>query len=130
MVVTSENMEPVVPDFPELERFDGRVIHTCAYKSGVDFEGEKVLVVGCGNSSMEVSLDLCLHGTQPHMVSRINSFFSINGVYSCSGACVAAGDSGAADVWSDHGAATMATSAAGGLAPVCCGPGPSHARQH
>ncbi|WOK98632.1 putative indole-3-pyruvate monooxygenase YUCCA4 [Canna indica] len=70
VVATGENAEPVMPEFPGLERFGGRVIHTCAYKSGVDFEGEKVLVVGCGNSGMEVSLDLCLHGARPHMVVR------------------------------------------------------------
>ncbi|XP_074580865.1 indole-3-pyruvate monooxygenase YUCCA1-like [Curcuma longa] len=70
VVATGENAEPLVPEFPGMTRFLGRVVHTCAYKSGADFVGQRVLVVGCGNSGMEVSLDLCRHGAKPHMVVR------------------------------------------------------------
>jgi indole-3-pyruvate monooxygenase len=70
VVATGENAEPHVPDFPGLRQFAGRVLHTCEYKSGEEFAGEKVLVVGCGNSGMEVSLDLCRYGAKPSMVVR------------------------------------------------------------
>ncbi|KAJ0985627.1 hypothetical protein J5N97_003983 [Dioscorea zingiberensis] len=70
VVATGENAEPVVPEIPGMERFGGRVIHTSGYKSGSDFKGQKVLVVGCGNSGMEVSLDLCRHNASPFMVVR------------------------------------------------------------
>ncbi|VAH62052.1 unnamed protein product [Triticum turgidum subsp. durum] len=53
-----------------MRQFAGRVLHTCEYKCGEEFAGEKVLVVGCGNSGMEVSLDLCRHGAKPSMVVR------------------------------------------------------------
>ncbi|THU64950.1 hypothetical protein C4D60_Mb01t31910 [Musa balbisiana] len=45
IVATGENAEPVVPEFPGMERFGGRVVHTCAYRSGADFRGEKVHVL-------------------------------------------------------------------------------------
>ncbi|CAA6666304.1 unnamed protein product [Spirodela intermedia] len=67
---TGENAQPNTPELPGLERFGGRVIHTSSYKSGRDFRGENVLVVGCGNSGMEVSFDLCRHYARPHMVVR------------------------------------------------------------
>ncbi|XP_072968409.1 indole-3-pyruvate monooxygenase YUCCA1 [Typha angustifolia] len=70
VVATGENAEPVVPELHGLDRFPRRVIHTCGYKSGADFKGEKVLVVGCGNSGMEISLDLCRHNARPSMVVR------------------------------------------------------------
>uniref|UniRef100_A0ACD5VF85 Uncharacterized protein n=1 Tax=Avena sativa TaxID=4498 RepID=A0ACD5VF85_AVESA len=70
VVATGENAEPRVPEFPGMRQFAGRVLHTCEYKSGEDFAGEKVLVVGCGNSGMEVSLDLCRYGAKPSMVVR------------------------------------------------------------
>uniref|UniRef100_M8CBQ4 Flavin-containing monooxygenase n=1 Tax=Aegilops tauschii TaxID=37682 RepID=M8CBQ4_AEGTA len=70
VVATGENAEPHVPDFPGMQQFAGRVLHTCEYKCGEEFAGEKVLVVGCGNSGMEVSLDLCRHGAKPSMVVR------------------------------------------------------------
>ncbi|KAK6143976.1 hypothetical protein DH2020_020796 [Rehmannia glutinosa] len=41
-----------------------------AERSGENYRGKKVLVVGCGNSGMEVSLDLCNHDAKPTMVVR------------------------------------------------------------
>ncbi|KAF8115866.1 hypothetical protein N665_0025s0309 [Sinapis alba] len=70
VVATGENAEPVIPDIPGLKRFTGPVVHTSAYKSGSEFAKRKVLVVGCGNSGMEVSLDLCRYNALPHMVVR------------------------------------------------------------
>ena len=34
------------------------------------FCGKNVLVVGCGNSGMEVCLDLCNHNARPSLVVR------------------------------------------------------------
>lgn len=82
VVATGENAEKVVPEFDGLQDFGGRVMHACDYKSGKDYEGKRVLVVGCGNSGMEVSLDLCHHNAIPSMVvrssvsSQHNSFLS------------------------------------------------------
>ncbi|KAL3365080.1 hypothetical protein AABB24_010300 [Solanum stoloniferum] len=70
VVATGENAEKVVPDIEGLKEFGGEVIHACDYKSGEKFSGKKVLVVGCGNSGMEVSLDLCNHNAQPSLVCR------------------------------------------------------------
>ncbi|KAJ0963651.1 hypothetical protein J5N97_028773 [Dioscorea zingiberensis] len=70
VVATGENAETVVPEFEGLSQFGGRVIHSCEYKSGENYRGERVLVVGCGNSGMEVCLDLCHHNAIPFMVVR------------------------------------------------------------
>ncbi|KAI5669452.1 hypothetical protein M9H77_19305 [Catharanthus roseus] len=70
IVATGENAEAVVPEIQGIEKFDGTVVHTSSYKSGSDFKNQRVLVVGCGNSGMEVSLDLCRHNATPHMVVR------------------------------------------------------------
>ncbi|KAK8597942.1 hypothetical protein V6N13_095335 [Hibiscus sabdariffa] len=70
IVATGENAEPVMPDIPGINKFDGSVVHTSSYKSGFEFKNQRVLVVGCGNSGMEVSLDLCRYNAIPHMVVR------------------------------------------------------------
>ncbi|KAL1368052.1 probable indole-3-pyruvate monooxygenase YUCCA3 [Arachis hypogaea] len=70
IVATGENAERVVPEFEGLDEFGGHVMHACDYKSGESYKGQKVLVVGCGNSGMEVSLDLCNHNATPSMVVR------------------------------------------------------------
>ncbi|KAF4348482.1 probable indole-3-pyruvate monooxygenase YUCCA3 [Cannabis sativa] len=70
VVATGENAEKVVPEFDGLEEFCGDVMHACDYRSGEGHRGKRVLVVGCGNSGMEVSLDLCNHNAKPSMVVR------------------------------------------------------------
>ncbi|KZV21514.1 hypothetical protein F511_08279 [Dorcoceras hygrometricum] len=70
VVATGENAERLVPEIEGLKEFGGEVIHACDYKSGESLRGKKVLVVGCGNSGMEISLDLCDHDAKPSMVVR------------------------------------------------------------
>lgn len=70
VVATGENAEKVVPEFEGLGNFAGDIVHAGDYKSGKPFSGKKVLVVGCGNSGMEVSLDLFLHQALPSMLVR------------------------------------------------------------
>ncbi|KAI3683929.1 hypothetical protein L1987_84444 [Smallanthus sonchifolius] len=70
VVATGENAEAVVPEIQGIERFEGVVRHTSEYKSGCEFRDQRVLVVGCGNSGMEVSLDLCRYNASPFMVVR------------------------------------------------------------
>ncbi|KAK4761824.1 hypothetical protein SAY87_029708 [Trapa incisa] len=70
VVASGENAEKVVPEFEGIHEFEGDVMHACDYKSGERYRGKRVLVVGCGNSGMEVSLDLCNHDVKPSMVVR------------------------------------------------------------
>ncbi|CAI9759669.1 unnamed protein product [Fraxinus pennsylvanica] len=70
IVATGENADSVIPAIQGIEKFRGPVIHTSVYKSGSEFKNQRVLVVGCGNSGMEVSLDLCRNNAIPYMVVR------------------------------------------------------------
>lgn len=70
IVATGENSEPNIPEFKGISDYNGQVLHSSSYKLGDDYRGKKVLVVGCGNSGMEVSLDLCNNQAQTSMVVR------------------------------------------------------------
>ncbi|XP_020586106.1 probable indole-3-pyruvate monooxygenase YUCCA4 [Phalaenopsis equestris] len=70
VVATGENAEPVVPEMKGKERFKGGVLHSSEYRNGVDCKGKRVLVVGCGNSGMEMCLDLCEFGAVPFLSVR------------------------------------------------------------
>ncbi|XP_027333127.1 probable indole-3-pyruvate monooxygenase YUCCA4 [Abrus precatorius] len=70
VVATGENAEPFVPRIPGIDLFHRPIAHTSVYKSGSEYKNQKVLVIGCGNSGMEVSLDLCRYNATPHMVAR------------------------------------------------------------
>ncbi|XP_022854567.1 indole-3-pyruvate monooxygenase YUCCA6-like [Olea europaea var. sylvestris] len=70
IVATGENAAEVVPQIEGMDEFGGTIMHTSKYKSGEVFKGKKILVVGCGNSGMEVCLDLCNNNASPSLVVR------------------------------------------------------------
>ncbi|XP_074570878.1 indole-3-pyruvate monooxygenase YUCCA2-like isoform X2 [Curcuma longa] len=70
VVATGENAEAVWPETISVEAFLGKVLHTSGYAKGDEHRGERVLVVGCGNSGMEVALDLCDNDANVSMVVR------------------------------------------------------------
>jgi thioredoxin reductase len=53
---------PVLPKWPGFEEYKGRVIHSADYKTGRDFKGQRVLVIGAGNSGAEIAADLAEQG--------------------------------------------------------------------
>ena len=57
-------------DFNGIRNFPGRVLHSYEYRSGKDFKGQKVLVVGFGNSACEIAIDLYEQGATPSMSVR------------------------------------------------------------
>ncbi|KAF3332902.1 putative indole-3-pyruvate monooxygenase YUCCA10 [Carex littledalei] len=60
----------VVPDVNGLESFKGVVIHSSEYRTGSAFKGKDVLVVGSGNSGMEIAFDLFEAGARTSVVVR------------------------------------------------------------
>ncbi|HLA58783.1 MAG TPA: NAD(P)/FAD-dependent oxidoreductase [Puia sp.] len=53
-----------------IETFSGKILHSCRYKTGRDFTGQKILVVGFGNSACEIAIDLYEQGAMPSMSVR------------------------------------------------------------
>ncbi|KEH24364.1 putative indole-3-pyruvate monooxygenase [Medicago truncatula] len=70
VVASGETAEPRVPVVEGLENFKGKVIHSTRYKNGKEFKDEHVLVVGSGNSGMEIALDLANFGAKPSIIVR------------------------------------------------------------
>lgn len=70
VVATGENAEEVFPHIEGMDTFKGPIVHSSTYRRGDIYREKKVLVVGCGNSGMEVSLDLCNYNARPCLVVR------------------------------------------------------------
>ncbi|XBI96657.1 hypothetical protein VPH35_032913 [Triticum aestivum] len=70
VVASGENSAENIPMFPGLENFPGDVIHSSSYKSGKSYSGKNVLVIGSGNSGMEIAYDLATHGANTSIVIR------------------------------------------------------------
>jgi lysine/ornithine N-monooxygenase len=68
VVCTGYNRVPNVPTWPG--DFGGPILHSAAYRNGAPYRGQRVLVVGCGNSGAEIALDLWEHGAQPTLAIR------------------------------------------------------------
>ncbi|KAM0914038.1 hypothetical protein ACQ4PT_011747 [Festuca glaucescens] len=70
VVASGENSEENIPVISGLENFPGVAIHSSEYKSGISYSGRNVLVVGSGNSGMEIAYDLASHGANTSIVIR------------------------------------------------------------
>lgn len=70
VVATGENAEAVVPEIEGAKEFCGEVVHSSVYRNGEGYNGKKVVVVGCGNSGMEVAFDLCNYHAKPSLAVR------------------------------------------------------------
>ncbi|KAJ8623132.1 hypothetical protein MRB53_031661 [Persea americana] len=70
VVASGETCDAFVPQVPGLDGFKGSVMHSIDYKSGGEYDGKDVLVVGSGNSGMEIALDLSNHGARTSIVVR------------------------------------------------------------
>ncbi|TCD65644.1 hypothetical protein EIP91_002412 [Steccherinum ochraceum] len=53
--------EPQVPSLPGNDIFRGTVIHGTAFQGGPAYTGKRVIVVGAGNTGIDVCQDLCTH---------------------------------------------------------------------
>ncbi len=62
--------KPKPVNFKGMETFTGSIMHSCEYKTGKDFKGQKVLVAGFGNSACEIAIDLYEQGAIPAMAVR------------------------------------------------------------
>jgi cation diffusion facilitator CzcD-associated flavoprotein CzcO len=58
VVATGQYREPFVPPWPGLTAYQGRFLHSAAYVCSAPFAGQRVLVVGAGNSGAEIATDL------------------------------------------------------------------------
>lgn len=70
IVATGPFGKPKPFQFTGMETFPGKILHSYGYKTGRDYQGQKVLVVGFGNSACEIAIDLYEQGAIPAMAVR------------------------------------------------------------
>ncbi len=55
------NRVPVIPKWQGMDKFSGTIIHSREYKNPSSIVGDRVLIVGMGNTGAEIALDLAEH---------------------------------------------------------------------
>lgn len=68
VVATGHLSDPLMPEF--LGDFEGEALHSHDYEEPLRFIGQKVLVVGAGNSACDIAADLCQVGCDTVMSVR------------------------------------------------------------
>ncbi len=70
VVASGANRVPRRPSWPGLDTFSGPVLHSSEYHEAQPFAGQRVLVIGFGNSGAEIALNLHEHGARPTVSLR------------------------------------------------------------
>ncbi|MEV6171679.1 NAD(P)-binding domain-containing protein [Streptomyces sp. NPDC051954] len=67
--------KPNLPDLPGTTSFAGRIIHSKDYRSTSEFDGRRVLVVGAGNSGVDIATDAAFMAEQAYLSTRRGYWF-------------------------------------------------------
>ncbi|GAB3655043.1 NAD(P)/FAD-dependent oxidoreductase [Ramlibacter alkalitolerans] len=70
VLATGANNRPHEPAYPGQSQYGGRVIHSRSYAEPSPYGGQRVLVVGMGNTGAEIALDLAQAGTDVTLAVR------------------------------------------------------------
>ena len=70
VVATGIVSNPHVPEIPGRARYGGRVMHSVEYRRPDGFRGQRVLVVGAGNSAGDISVELAHAGADVTLAVR------------------------------------------------------------
>nr|XP_039270502.1 flavin-containing monooxygenase 5-like isoform X1 [Styela clava] len=72
MVCVGHHAVPYYPlhDFPGVEKFQGKKMHSRSYRTSTPFEGKRVTVVGMGNSGCDMAVELSRNAKQVYLSTR------------------------------------------------------------
>jgi putative flavoprotein involved in K+ transport len=69
VIASGQYRQPVVPAWPGRDTYGGRLAHSITYSNAAAYVGQRVLVVGAGNSGAEIATDLSDNGASYVAVS-------------------------------------------------------------
>ena len=70
VIATGVNRVPHSPSWEGQDSFKGKIVHSRNYKNVEPFKGQKVLVIGMGNTGAELALDLAENGIDSYIAVR------------------------------------------------------------
>jgi len=69
IIAAGRHNVPRLPQWPGMQDFTGRIVHSQQYSSGREFASMRVLVIGIGNSGAEIAADLVEQGASRVAIS-------------------------------------------------------------
>lgn len=75
VIASGAQWDPYIPSIPGLESFTGRIAHSAEYLDTDEFVGKRVLVVGAGNSGVDIVSDAAFHADRAFLSTRRGYWF-------------------------------------------------------
>jgi putative flavoprotein involved in K+ transport len=72
VIATGQYRQAIVPPWPGRGSYAGCLMHSAAYTNAAPYRGQRVLVVGAGNSGAEIATDLSANGAA-HVVMSVRT---------------------------------------------------------
>ena len=69
-IATGHHWKPYEPLFEGMENFKGQIMHSHNYRDASLFQDKKCLVIGIGNSGVDMAVELSYHAKQVFLSSR------------------------------------------------------------
>ena len=69
------------PRFEGATSFTGKQMHSSAYRTGAEFAGQSVTIIGATNSAHDIAVDLVKHGATPTLIQRSSTHVVPHQVY-------------------------------------------------
>jgi cation diffusion facilitator CzcD-associated flavoprotein CzcO len=79
LVCSGHHREAFLPAYPG--RFTGRIVHSSAYKRPDPFRGQRVLVVGAGNSAAEIAVEVARLAARAALSMHKGTYFIPNRMF-------------------------------------------------
>ena len=70
LIANGHHWDPRWPEPPLAGSFDGELIHSHHYRDPSQLEGKRVVVVGMGNSAMDIAVDASYHAAATTLIAR------------------------------------------------------------
>ncbi|KAG8555872.1 hypothetical protein GDO81_017847 [Engystomops pustulosus] len=69
MVCTGQHAKPAMhlENLPGIDMFKGKVLHCREYKRPIGFDGKQVLIIGMGNTGVDIATELCTKASQVYL---------------------------------------------------------------
>lgn len=70
LAIGSGGNRPLMPHYPGMENYKGKVLHSVQWKGGAEFKGKKAIVVGTANTGHDMAESLEEAGADITMIQR------------------------------------------------------------
>ena len=69
-IATGHHWKTFEPQFEGMENFQGPILHSHSYRDAAKFQDKRCLVIGIGNSGVDMAVELSYHAKNVHLSSR------------------------------------------------------------